>query len=128
MSAQTHQVPTPLSRRKVRPEVMSSRPSARSEKPTPSRARPGTGSDSGHAEQDREEDERDGDGRHHEGEGHVLPPSASNSSPAPIAPTMAPASSATTSRPAARRVCEAAVPVRRPRSKISAISSGSQTT
>ncbi len=41
---------------------------------------------------------------------------------------IAPASSATTRNPAARRVCEAPRPMLRPWSKMSATSSGSQTT
>ena len=48
--------------------------------------------------------------------------------PAARAPMMAPAWSPTTSSPAARRVVDTPRLCRRPRSKISAISSGSHTT
>ena len=127
MSAHTHQVPTPLILRKVSPDVMSSSARVSRTKPTPSSVRPCTGSDSGTPNRIAKKTSVTAAA----GTISVVVtfwPSASNSSPAPIAPTIAPNSSATTSRPAARRVRDAAVPVRRPRSKISAISSGSHTT
>ena len=57
-----------------------------------------------------------------------FPPVAANTRLPTSAPMIAPASRATTRRPAARRVVDAPLPLRRPRSKISATSSGSQTT
>ncbi len=125
-TSQAHQVPRPLSDTNRRPAVTPMSASPRSTKPTQSSVRRPPGADSGTPKRIAKNT------RVTAIAGIIIvsttfPPVQPRIRGARSAPAIAPTWSAMTSVPAARRVVAAPMPVRRPRSKMSAISSGSQT-